>query len=244
VVTVTTQQSRSSVRDTEVESSVTELNAPSPEEIYQRGDEIIDRLRARMHPRVIIISGPSGVGKDSVLEQLQKRYPKAKYVVTATTRAKREGEIDGVHYLFLDKAEFIRRIEANDFIEHATVYDNHYGVPRSPVEDGLAEGRDVIIKVDVKGHATLRTLIENTRSIFIAPQSTRSLHEFLLSRKSETPADMLKRLRISSEELARVDEFDYLVFNVAGKLDETIGQICEIIESEGRRVNQPQVVIS
>jgi guanylate kinase len=102
----------------------------------------------------------------------------------------------------------------------------------------------VIIKVDVKGHATLRRLIANTASIFIAPESTESLHEFLLNRKTETKDVLLKRLRISSEELARVDEFDYIVFNEPGQLEQTIGQICQIIESEGRKVNQPQVVIA
>jgi guanylate kinase len=223
---------------------VAELSAPETQAIYDRGDEIIRRLRARRHPRVIIISGPSGVGKDAVLERLQQRYPKAKYVVTATTRPKRDKEIDGVHYRFLSKEEFLARIEANDFIEHAMVYDNHYGVPRSLVVEGLAEGRDVIIKVDVKGHATLRKLIENTASIFIAPESTQALHRFLLTRKSESEADMLKRLAISSEELARVDEFDYLVFNEVDRLDETIDQICEIIESLGRMVHQPPVAIS
>ncbi|MEJ7838321.1 MAG: guanylate kinase [Thermomicrobiales bacterium] len=216
---------------------------PDPRPIYQAGNDVISRLRARRHPRVIIISGPSGVGKDAVLEQLQHHYPKAKYVVTATTRDMRPDEIDGVHYLFLTKDEFLSRIDANDFIEHASVYDNHYGVPRSPVVQGLAEGRDVIIKVDVKGHATLRRLIANTASIFIAPESTESLHEFLLNRKTESPEVLLKRLKISSEELARVDEFDYLVFNEPGRLEDTIDQICQIIEGEGRKVNQPEVII-
>ena len=246
MVTITQRQPivASTLRDTELESSVPDPSIPEPQEIYRRGNEIIHRLRDRRHPRVIIISGPSGVGKDAVLEKLQNHYPKAKYVVTATTRDKRPDEIDGVHYLFLSKAEFLRRIDANDFIEHALVYDNHYGVPRSPVVEGLAEGRDVIIKVDVKGHASLRELIANTASIFIAPESTESLHEFLLNRKTETPEVLLKRLKISSEELARVDEFDYIVFNEPGQLHETIEQICQIIESEGRKVNQPQVIIS
>jgi guanylate kinase len=231
-------------RDSVLESSVPDPIEPNPEEIYRRGNEIIRRLRDRRHPRVIIISGPSGVGKDAVLEKLQSHYPQAKYVVTATTRDMRPGEIDGVHYRFLTKEAFLHGIDQNDFIEHARVYDNLYGVPRSPVVQGLAEGRDVIIKVDVKGHATLRRLIANTASIFIAPESTESLHEFLLNRKTETKDVLLKRLRISSEELARVDEFDYIVFNEPGQLEQTIEQICQIIESEGRKVNQPQVVIA
>lgn len=226
-----------------MEPTVPDPSLFDPTEIYRRGNEILERLRTRSRARVFIISGPSGVGKDAVLDALKVKYPEWRYVVTCTTRPRRPGEIDGLHYRFMTEAEFVAGIENNDFLEHAMVYDNHYGVPKPPVIEGLAENRDVVIKVDVKGHATLKGLIRNAISIFIAPESTETLHEFLLNRKTETPDVLFKRLKISSEELARVDEFDYLVTNRAGHLDETIHQISQIIGTERLKVHHPAIAI-
>jgi guanylate kinase len=212
-------------------------------DIYRRGNEILARLRSRSRARVFIISGPSGVGKDAVLDQLKIHHPEWKYVVTCTTRPMRPGEIDGVHYTFLSAEAFLDGIERNEFLEHALVYDNHYGVPRTPVVEGLAENRDVVIKVDVKGHATLKSLISGAISIFIAPESTETLHEFLKNRKTEPPDVLQKRLRISSEELERVDEFDYLVTNRADRLDETITCIHQIIDTERLKVHHPDIIL-
>ncbi|HYI25053.1 MAG TPA: hypothetical protein VD767_06540, partial [Thermomicrobiales bacterium] len=111
------------------------------------GDTAIRSLLDRRSPRLFIISGPSGVGKDSVIERLQQIHSSASYVVTATSRSMRPGERDGVHYRFLERRDFERKIANGEFIEHALVYENLYGVPRTPIEDGLANGQDVIIKV-------------------------------------------------------------------------------------------------
>ena len=213
------------------------------ERIYEHGDALIANLRRAAKPRVFIISGPSGVGKDSVIEELRKAYPDAAYVVTATTRPKRPGEIDGVHYIFLTREEFLERIERNDFIENALVYDNHYGVPRSPIVNGLAEGRHVIIKVDVKGAATLRRLIPHTISLFLAPESMRALLNRLRDRKTDNPDVLMKRFMTASEELEEVEHFDYVVFNEDGRLDEAVQAIRNIIDVEQRRVHQPEIVI-
>jgi guanylate kinase len=211
------------------------------ETLFAEGDALIAGIRESNTPRIFIISGPSGVGKDSVIEQLRETFPSAQYVVTATTRPRRDGEVDGVHYVFLSKDEFLSRIDQDDFIENATVYDNHYGVPRSPIVDGLAEGRDVIIKVDVKGAATLRRLIENTISIFLAPESMEALLQRLRDRKTDDPEVLMKRFTTASAELNEVQHFDYVVFNEAGKLDDAVQRICEIVHVERSRVSQPEI---
>lgn len=209
----------------------------------EQGDTRIGPLFARHSARVFIISGPSGVGKDSVIEKLQAVYPNARYVVTATSRAMRDKEVDGVHYRFLERADFERQIEAGDFIEHALVYDNLYGVPKRPIVEGLAAGQHVIIKVDVKGAATLRTLIPSATSIFLLPESMDALWQRLHRRKSEPSNVIRKRFRTACEELERVDEFDYVVFNEANKLDKALKHIVTIIDAEQRRVVQPEITL-
>lgn len=215
---------------------------PTPEDIAlcERGNAHIERLVRNQSARVFIISGPSGVGKDSVIEKLREVYPGAQYVVTATSRPMRPGEIDGVHYRFLDRADFERQIAEGDFLEHELVYENLYGVPRRPVVEGLRNNQHVIIKVDVKGAATLRALISNTVSIFLLPETMQSLKKRLRYRKTETPDVLMKRFRTACEELERVEEFDYAVFNEEGKLDEALRNIIAVIEAAHRKVGQDQ----
>lgn len=211
------------------------------EELYAEGNALIDDIRSNDAPRVYIISGPSGVGKDAVIEQLREVFPNAQYVVTATTRPMRVGEIDGVHYKFMTKEDFVAGIESDAFIENALVYENHYGVPKQPIVDGLAENRDVIIKVDVKGAATLRRLIPNTISIFLAPESMEELLTRLRDRKTDDPDVLMKRFRTASQELEEVDKFDYVVFNEADQLDATVRAIVNIVNVERLRVDHPEI---
>lgn len=213
------------------------------EQIYAEGDALIDDIRSRNSPRVYIISGPSGVGKDSVIEKLRDVFDTAQYVVTATTRPMRIGEIDGIHYKFMSRDAFVSGIRANDFIENALVYDNHYGVPRSPIVEGLAAGKDVIIKVDVKGAATLRRLIKNTISIFLSPESMETLLTRLRDRKTDDPEVLMKRFRTASQELEEVKNFDYVVFNEDDELDEAVKSICNIVRTERLKVNRPDIVL-
>lgn len=212
-------------------------------ERLEHGDRHIQRLRNVGSPRVFIISGPSGVGKDSVLEQLRLAYPDAQYVVTATSRARRPGELEGVHYHFIEKSEFMRQIADGDFIESAMVYDNLYGVPRKPIVEGLEAGRNVIIKVDVKGAKTLREKISNPVSIFLAPESMHELRERLRSRKTDNEEALNRRFSTASEELDRAEEFDYVVFNESDQLDAAVRQITHIIEAEQQRINPPDVKV-
>jgi guanylate kinase len=207
------------------------------------GDAAIGQLLTGRSPRLFIISGPSGVGKDSVLEKLQQVHPTARYVVTATSRGMRPGERDGVHYRFLERGDFERKIANGEFIEHALVYGNLYGVPRTPIEDGLANGQDVIVKVDVQGAATLRQRIDNTRSIFLMPESMESLLQRLVDRKTEDPEVVKRRFRTANDELRQVEMFDYVVFNEAGKLDDALTRIIGIVEAERATVHQPQVKV-
>lgn len=211
--------------------------------LFAEGDALITRIRNQDTPRIFIISGPSGVGKDSVIEELRNVFPRAQYVVTATTRPRRDGEVDGVHYIFLTKDEFLARLDEKDFLENAVVYENHYGVPRSPIVDGLAEGRDVIIKVDVKGAATLRRLIPNTISIFLAPESMEALLTRLRDRKTDDPDVLMKRFTTASTELEDVEKFDYVVFNEANQLDRAVKEICDIVNVERLRVSRPKMVV-
>ncbi len=213
------------------------------QERFHHGDQHIQRLRNTGSPRVFIISGPSGVGKDSVLEQLRLTYPDAQYVVTATSRAMRPGEIEGVHYHFIDRDEFERQIDAGDFIESANVYGNLYGVPKRPIVEGLAANRNVIIKVDVKGAETLRKKVANPISIFLAPESMQELRERLRSRKTDNEDALDRRFATASEELDRADEFDYVVFNESDRLEEAVAQITHIIEAEHQRINPPKVSV-
>lgn len=213
-------------------------------DLFQHGDDHIHRLRmSGSSPRVFIMSGPSGVGKDSVLEQLRLAYPNAQYVVTATSRAKRPGEIEGVHYHFIDRGEFERQIAAGDFVESAVVYGNLYGVPRRPIVEGLAAGQHVIVKVDVKGAATLREKINNTVSIFLAPESMEELLDRLRSRKTDDPDALRRRFTTSSEELDRAEEFDYVVFNESARLDRAVEQLQQVIEAEQRRIDPPEITV-
>ncbi|MBA2276380.1 MAG: guanylate kinase [Chloroflexia bacterium] len=212
--------------------------------LIAEGDEQIAVLRATRKPRVFIVSGPSGVGKDAVIELLHQRHPDAHYVVTATTRPVRPGERDGEDYIFLDEATFLKRLGAGDFLEHAIVYGNHYGVPRGQVIQGLNEGRDVIIKVDVKGAATLRQRISHTISIFLAPESMGELRQRLRFRKTEHLAVLLERFATATHELPRAVEFDYVVFNEAGGLARAVDDLCGIIDSEHHRRHQQDIEVT
>lgn len=210
---------------------------------FKHGDRHIERLQNVDTPRVFIISGPSGVGKDTVLEQLRLAYPDAQYVVTATSRAMRPGELEGVHYHFIERESFEQQIEDGDFLEHAIVYGNLYGVPKRPIVDGLTSGKHVIIKVDVQGAETLRRRISNTISIFLAPESMEALLERLRARKTDKTDALRRRFTTASDELDKADEFDYVVFNEADQLDKAVAQITHIIEAELCRIHPPDVKV-
>ena len=188
-------------------------------------------------PLLVILSGPSGVGKDAALAELKKLDRPWYFAVTATTRKIREGERDGVDYLFLDEDIFFRMRERDEFLEFAQVHGRWYGVPRNQVRNGLKSGRDVILKIDVQGAETVRKLIPEVVSIFMLPGSLDELRTRLAGRMSESSPEMELRLKAAEAEMARVSEFDYRVVNRDNCLEQAISDIDAIISAEKCRMN-------
>jgi guanylate kinase len=207
------------------------------------GDQFIAELRGRRRPRVFIISGPSGVGKDSVIDRLREIESDTYFAVTATTRPKRHGEVDGIHYFFLDHDQFASWVADGEFMEFATVYEQRYGVPKSPVRAALQRGQDVVIKIDVQGAATIRTLIPDSIGIFIAPESMDSLYLRLSARKSDDPEVLARRFEEARVELLRAQEFDYVVFNETNGLLRAVDEISAIIRAVRAEIRQPEIAI-
>jgi guanylate kinase len=208
-----------------------------------QGDGFIADLRARGKPRLFVISGPSGVGKDAVIERLRDRFPEMHFAVTATTRPRRPGEIDGIHYDFTQTEAFDERLANDEFLETALVYGNHYGVPRTPVRHALARGQDVVVKVDVQGAAAIQAIAPKACFIFLAPESLSELLRRLRSRKSDDPETLMNRFNAASRELLRAKTFDYIIFNEAEKIDVTLDQLTAIVTAERLRSDQPEIII-
>ena len=154
-------------------------------------------------PLLVVLSGPSGVGKDAVLNELRKLQRPWHFAVTATTRPMRPGEVAGVDYIFLEPEAFTRMMERDEFIECAEVYGRWYGVPRSQARDALRMGRDVILKVDVQGAATIREMAPEALLIFILPPSVEDLRQRLQGRMTESTSEMERRLRTAGERAHR-----------------------------------------
>jgi guanylate kinase len=201
-------------------------------------DELIAEIRAAVKPRLYVISGPSGVGKDTVIDHLRPRLPEFHFAVTATTRERRPGEMHGVHYFFMAHDQFLTDREAGEFIESAEVYGNWYGVPRSGIRSALHEGRNAIVKVDVQGAATIRALAPDAILIFLMPPSIEDLTRRLYHRKTDGPSVMMRRVQTATHELLAVNEFDYVVFNEEDRVEQTLDQIMAIIVAEQLRVRQ------
>lgn len=215
----------------------------SDEGMNERADQLIDALRSVVRPRLFVISGPSGVGKDTLIQDLRPVYPEFHFAVTATTRERRPGEIDGVHYYFMTRDEFLTRRAAGEFLESAEVYGrgHWYGVPKERVRAALRSGRHVIVKVDVQGAASIRQLAPKSIQIFVAPPSMQALTERLLRRKSDDPVVLMQRLRTASRELSSAADFDYVVFNETDQQESAVNAINAIIRAELSRINQPEI---
>jgi guanylate kinase len=186
---------------------------------------------------LVIISGPSGVGKDTIIEALRRRHhdPEYHYVVTCTTRDKRPGEVNGVDYWFLDAETFAAQRAAGEFLEANEVHGNWYGTPRSQVRGALAEGRDVILKIDVQGAQVVKEKIPGALLIFLIPPSLEDLFQRLLSRATETADELEIRQRNAAIELARQEDYDYVVKNETGQVERTAERIDAIIADEHRK---------
>ncbi|MBV7329646.1 guanylate kinase [Chloroflexi bacterium TSY] len=186
---------------------------------------------------LFVISGPSGVGKDVTLNLLkQSDYP-FHFVVTATTRPIRPGEVDGIDYHFVSIGEFAEMIDNDELLEHAVVYGDYKGIPKQQVRDALTTGQDVIMRIDVQGAATIRQLVPNAVTIFLNAESEEELIRRLRERKTE-PEDKLKmRIATARQELKRINEFDYAVVNRTNRQQETCEYVLSIIKAEKCRVD-------
>src|SRR5512140_725210 len=192
-------------------------------------------------PLLIVVSGPSGAGKDTVVQRMQERGLPFHFVVTATTRLKRPGETHGKDYWFVSEDEFAGMIERNELIEYAIVYGDYKGIPKAQVREALASGKDVVMRLDVQGAETVRKLVPDALLIFITTDSEEELVHRLNSRDTETPDSLAIRIATARKELKRMGAFDYVIINHDFRLDETVDTVRAIIRAEHHRV-QPRTV--
>jgi guanylate kinase len=194
-------------------------------------------------PLLIVISGPSGVGKDTVIQRMKERQLPFHFVVTATTRPPRPNEVNGVDYNFVSHNEFAEMIEQGELLESAIVYNDYKGIPKAQVRQALASGKDVIMRVDVQGAATIRKLCPDALLIFLTIQDEEEIIRRLKERKTETREGLSLRIATARQELKRLDEFDYVVVNREFQLDETVDIIMAIIQAEHHRVKPRKVAL-
>lgn len=186
---------------------------------------------------LIVISGPSGVGKDTVLRRLFELDPRLKYSVSYTTRPPRPGEIDGKSYTFVSEPEFLHLIEQKEFLEWARVYDHYYGTSRRRVEEALGRGEDIILKIDVQGAAFVKKRKPDGLFIFITPPSTEELLHRLTGRNTESPAGLAVRQREALIELGLAKDYEHVVCN--RDVDQTAREILAMISAEHARRRTP-----
>jgi guanylate kinase len=194
-------------------------------------------------PLLIVISGPSGVGKDSVLEMLKKHKVEFYFVVTATTRPPRASEVNGVDYIFLSQDQFAEMIEQDDLLEYSIVYNDFKGIPKKQVRDAIVSGKDVILRLDVQGAEKVRKLYPQAVLIFLTVPDEQQMIQRLMARKSERPEELKLRIATARQELKRINQFDYLVVNEDDRLDDTVDTILAIIRAEHHRYPHRRVVL-
>ena len=194
-------------------------------------------------PLLIVISGPSGVGKDSVIKRMKERHLPFHFVVTATSRPRRDSEVHGVDYFFISSEEFTEMIDQGELLEHAIVYGQHKGIPKEQVRQALASGKDVIMRIDVQGAATIRDKSPQALLIFLTCQDEQELVDRLEQRNTETRESLKTRIETARQELTHIQEFDYVVLNKHGHLDEAVDSILDIIQSEHQRAIPRKVTL-
>ena len=199
------------------------------------GTEIVKK------PLLVVLSGPSGVGKDAVLHYLKKSSPSFKFVTTMTTRPRRHNEKDNVDYHFVSQDEFEKLLKNNELLESANVYGNWYGPPKEPIRQALKQGYDVMVKVDVQGAATIKKLAPQAVFIFLMPPSIDELAVRLKQRYTESPESLALRLYACEHELKQIFSFDYVVINHRNQIETAVNEIKAIITAEKCRVTQREI---
>ena len=198
-----------------------------------------DLYDLKQSPILFVISGTSGSGKDSVVKALAKRMAAkgspVHFVVTATSRPRRPSEVEGKDYFFVSRPEFEDMIANDELLEYAIVYDQYKGIPKSQVREALSSGKDVVMRLDVQGAATIRKLAPEAVLIFVTTSSEEELRGRLGRRQTDSAEQLRIRLQTALEEIRRIPEFDYVVANPDGELDSTVGAVMAIIAAEKLR---------
>ncbi len=194
-------------------------------------------------PLLIVISGPSGAGKDAVLTKMKELGYPFEYIVTVTTRPQRDKERNNVDYHFISTERFQEMIERKEFLEWANVYGNWYGVPKEPVKQASDKGRDIIVKVDIQGAATIKNILPQAVFIFLVPPSREELVLRLKQRHTESPFDLALRTKTADEEIKQLSLFDYIVVNKRGEIDPAVSEIKAIIAAEKCRVTPGEITL-
>lgn len=222
-------------------NSGTNLSSPGLQWIASNGATIAP-LGTRT-PLLVVFSGPSGVGKTTVTNELVRQGWGGHIVITTTTRRPRQGEVDGVHYHFRTQHEFQQMLERGDLLEHAEVHGNWYGVPATPVREKLAQGIDVVLTIDTQGARTIRARTEGAVFIFLAPHSLDELVERLNVRGTDTPEQRTLRMLNAEREMAELPQYDYVIVNQQDRLAESVAQLRAILCAEHCRVNPKRPVV-
>jgi guanylate kinase len=195
------------------------------------------------NPLVLVVSGPSGVGKDAILNRMKERKFPFTFITTVTTRKRRPAEKDGVDYHFISPDDYQKILAKNGFLESAQVYGNWYGVPKEPVKAALTQGKDTIIKVDIQGAANIKKVLPEAVFIFILAPSAEELSKRLCQRQTETLVDLELRLKTAEKELREISKFDYAVMNPCNDVESAINDLMSIVRAEKCRTNPRRVAL-
>lgn len=191
--------------------------------------------------RLFVISGPSAVGKGTIVKKIMNSSENVSLSVSATTRGPREGEEHGVHYYFITDDEFLKRVENGGFLEHASVHGHYYGTPKQPVLDKLSAGCDVILEIDVQGAMQVKKSYDSGVYIFILPPSLHELRERINARGAESEADVELRMGKAMAEMSYLDKYDYFVIN--DDLEEAVETVREIMNAEHHKIDEKAALL-